>query len=132
MIPLGNRNVALKRYYRSIHKCLPSSRKLKAKVLAETESNINAYLLEEPSADIASIEARFGSPEQIAVAYVDELGTPELLKKFQIRKRILAIVISAIAVILILWLSVVGWAVLKELDHSNNTFTNNGVIEITP
>lgn len=132
MIPLGNRNVALKRYYRSIRKCLPSSRKLKAKVLAEIESNINAYLLEEPSADIASIKARFGSPEQIAVAYVDELGTPELLKKFQIRKRILAIVISAIAVILILWLGVVGWAALKELDHSNNTFTNNGVIEITP
>ena len=132
MIPLSNRNAALKRYYRSIRNCLPSSHKLKAKVLAEIDSNINEYLRENPCADIASIEARFGAPEQIAIAYVDELGTPELLKKFQIRKRILTIVISAIAIILILWLGVVGWAALKELDHSNNTFTNNGVIEITP
>lgn len=132
MIPVDNRNVALKRYYRSIRNCLPSSRKLKAKVLAEIERNINAYLLEYPSADIASIEYRFGVPEQIAVAYVDELGTPELLKKFQIRKRILTIVISAIAIILILWLGVVGWSAIREHNHSNNTVTDSGIIEITP
>lgn len=132
MFPVDNRNVALKRYYRSIRNCLPSSRKLKAKVLAEIDSNINEYLRENPYADIASIEARFGAPEQIAVAYVDELGTPELLKKLAIRKRILTIVISTVAIILILWLCVVGWAALKELDHSNGTFTNTGVVESTP
>ena len=132
MIPLGNRNVALKQYYRSIRNCLPSSHKLKAKVLAEIENNINAYLLENPSADIASIEARFGAPEQIAIAYVDELGTPELLKKFQIRKRILTIIISAVAIILILWLGVVGWSAIREHNDSNNTVTDSGIIEITP
>lgn len=132
MILVDNRNVALKRYYRSIRNHLPSSHRLKAKVLAEIECNINAYLLEDPSADITSIEARFGSPEQIAVAYVDELGTPELLKKFQIRKRILTIVISAIVIILILWLGVVGWAAIREHNDSNNTVTDSGIIEITP
>ncbi len=132
MIPLSNCNVALKRYYRSIRNCLPSSRKLKAKVLAEIESNINAYLLEEPSADIASIEARFGSPEQIAVAYVDELGTPELLKKFHIRKKILTITISAIAIVLILWLGVVSWSAITEYYDSNGDITDSGIVEILP
>ena len=132
MIPMDNRKIALKRYYHSIRNCLPSSHKLKEKVLAEIECNVNAYLLENPSADITSIKARFGAPEQIAVAYVDELGTPELLKKLAIRKRILTIVISTVAIILILWLCVVGWAALKELDHSNGTFTNTGVVESTP
>ena len=132
MIPVGNRNVALKRYYRSIRNCLPSSYELKAKVLADIENNINEYLRENPSADIASIEARFGAPEQIAIAYVDELGTPELLKKFQIRKRILTIIISAVAIILILWLGVVGWSAIREHNDSNNTVTDSGIIEITP
>ena len=132
MIPMDNRKIALKRYYRSIRNCLPSSHKLKAKVLAEIENNINEYLRENPSADIASIEARFGTPEQIAIAYVGELGTPELLKKFQIRKRILTIIISAVAIILILWLGVVGWSAIREHNDSNNTVTDSGIIEITP
>lgn len=129
---MGNRNAALKRYYRSIRSCLPSSHKLKAKVLAEIESNINAYLLEDPSADIAAIKARFGAPEQIAVAYVDELGTPELLKKLQMRKKILTIIISAIAIVLILWLGVVGWAAIQECNHANGTVTQSDVINGTP
>lgn len=129
---MDNRNVALKRYYRSIRNRLPSSHKLKAKVLAEIENNINAYLLENPSADIASIEARFGAPEQIVASYVDELETPELLKKLAIRKRVLTIVISTVAIILILWAATVGWAIIKESDYSNGTFTNTGVVEITP
>ena len=129
---MDNRNIALKRYYRSIRNHLPSSHKLKAKVLAEIENNINEYLRENPSADIASIEARFGAPELIAIAYVDELGTPELLKKFQIRKKILTIIISAVAIILILWLGVVGWSAIREHNDSNNTVTDSGIIEITP
>lgn len=129
---MGNRNAALKRYYRSIRSCLPSSHKLKAKVLAEIESNINAYLLEDPSADIAAIKARFGAPEQIAVAYIDELGTPELLKKLQMRKKILTIIISTIAIILILWLGVVGWAAIKEYDHSSGSVTHSNAVKDTP
>ncbi len=128
---MGNRNVALKRYYRSIRNCLPSSHKLKAKVLAEIESNINAYLLENPSADIASIEARFGAPKQIAASYIDELETPELLKKFHIRKRILTIIISAVAIILVLWLGVVGWSAITEYYDSNGDITDSGIVEIS-
>ena len=56
----------------------------KAKVLAEIESNVNAYLCENPSADIASFEERFGAPVQIAASYVDELEAPELLQKLTI------------------------------------------------
>ena len=132
MFPVDNRNVALKRYYRSIRNCLPSSRKLKAKVLAEIDSNINEYLRENPYADIASIEARFGAPEQIAIAYVDELETPELLKKFQIRKRILTIIIGAVAIILILWLGVVSWSAITEYYDSNGDITDSGIVEISP
>lgn len=132
MIPVGNRNIALKRYYRSIRNHLPSSHKLKAKVLAEIECNINAYLLENPSADLASIEARFGAPEQIATSYVDELGTPELLKKLAIRKRIFTIIISTAVIILIVWAAAIGWAIIKEYNYSNGTFTNTDIVEITP
>lgn len=132
MFPVDNRNVALKRYYRSIRNCLPSSRKLKAKVLAEIDSNINEYLRENPYADFASIEARFGAPEQIAIAYVDELETPELLKKFQIRKRILTIIIGAVAIILILWLGVVSWSAITEYYDSNGDITDSGIVEISP
>lgn len=129
---MDSRDAALKRYYRSIRSYLPSSPKLKRKILAEIETNIIAYLQENPDADFATIEARFGASEQIASAYVDELGTPELLKKLHIRKRVLTITIGAITIILILWLSVVGWAAITEHYHSNGTVTNSGAVEITP
>ena len=132
MIPLDNRNIALKRYYLSIRNYLPSSRKLKTKVLAEIENNINTYLLENPSADIVSIKARFGEPEQIAAAYVDALGTPELLKKLHVRKSAVAIIVSAVAIILVLWLGVVGWSAITEYYDSNGDITDSGIVEILP
>ena len=122
MIPVGNRNITLKRYYRSIRNHLPSSRKLKAKVLAEIECNINAYLLENPSADITSIIARFGAPEQIAVAYVDELATPELLQKLRIRKWVIGSIASVLAIVLLVWFGVVGWAIIREINNTGGTF----------
>lgn len=129
---MGNRNAALKRYYRKICNCLPSSHKLKVKVLAEIESNINAYLIENPSADIAAIEARFGTPEQISSAYIDELGTSVLLRKLQFRKKFLAIVVSTVTIMLVLWLIALGWASIREYKHSNGSATHSSAIEVTP
>lgn len=132
MIPIGNRDIALKRYYRNIRRCLPSSRKLKTQILAEIESNIVAYLYENPTADLPTIEARFGAPEQIASAYVDELGTPELLKKLQIRKNVITIISGIMAVILVIWVAAVAWAIKNESHESEGYLSPSQAIEITP
>ena len=129
---MRNLDTNLKHYYRSIRQHLPCSRKLKVRIISEIESNILAYLEENPNADFAAIEARFGAPNRIASAYVDELGAPELLKKLQIRRRILTVVIGAVAFCLLLWVTVVIWGIVKEINFSNGTLIPSDIVEIGP
>ena len=132
MIPINKLDAALKRYYRSVRCCLPSSRKLKAKILSEIQSNVTAYLHENPDADFVAVEARFGAPEQIAYAYIDELETPELLHRLHIRKWVIRVTIGVTAIILLIWLAAISWAVIREYYHSDGTIINTGSVEITP
>lgn len=127
-----NHDAALKRYYRDIRRQLPSSQKLKSRILSQIEGNILAFLQDHPDADFPAIEAQFGTPEQIAAAYVDELGAPELLKKIKIRKRVLTIVISTVTIILFLWATVVIWAAISEHNYANGSVTQSGAIDDTP
>ena len=94
---------AAKKYCRSIRNLLPYAAKKRKFVLSKIEGNISAYLDENPSATLTDLEMRFGTPTQVAAAYVEEMGTQELLKYLRIRKRIFAIISSVVALALIIW-----------------------------
>ena len=63
----------------------------------------------------------------IAAAYVDELDTDVLLRDLRIRRKIVTITAGVMAAILTLWMGVVGWAIVRELDSSNGHFLEEGV-----
>ena len=54
------------------------------------------FLQDHPEADYNAVVAHFGSPEDIAAAYIETMKTSEILKKLRIRK----VALSAIAIVL--------------------------------
>lgn len=117
----------LNRYYREVRSWLPCSRKPKESIMSQLQENIRDYLEQHPNADAAQIRAHFGDPETIAAAYVDEMGTDVLLRDLRIRRKIVSVTAGAMAAILALWMGVVGWAVVRELDSSNGCIVEEGV-----
>lgn len=101
------RNYQMKRnltsYYRSIRHCLPCSSKLKKQILTDIKTQVNTYMEENPSADCEIIKQHFGTPQQIATAYIDEMTTQEIQKRFTIKKTTIVIVCIAIGLIVAMW-----------------------------
>lgn len=88
------------------------------------ETSVLDYASKNPDADYSEIAARFGSPQQIASSYVDEMETEELLWNLKIRKKIVRIVAIIAALVVVLWLGVVTF------EYIYNTDVTNGYYEI--
>lgn len=119
-----NRNA--RRYLRQVRTWLPCGGTMKRQIMEKIRSSISRFLEEEPSADYDSIVFRFGTPQQIASAYVDEQDTEVLLRKLRIKRRIVAAVCCTAAACVAIWLSVALAA------YVNFSIAENGyaVIEI--
>lgn len=118
---MKNRDSALRRYLRTIRSYLPCSRKVKKQILKEIQGNVNAYLEENPKADYAQIEVRFGSPKSIAAAYVDDMDTQELLHALHIRNKIRIAIVSSLFGIVLLWAVGVSYIMIHEVTHFPGT-----------
>ena len=104
-------NRALSGYYREIRGWLPCSRKQKDLILSRFRDSVQNYLEENPAADFDQIRSYFGTPEQIAGTYVEELGTAELLRSLRARRKVVSIIAAVAAIVLVSWALVVGWAI---------------------
>lgn len=124
-------NKHLNKYCRSIRSWLPCSGKLKKQILEEIRSNVSAYLEEAPSADYNALVQRFGSPQQIAATYVDEISTAELLHSLRIRKRILTITAATLAAAFFVWTTFVAVTISDEIKSENGYITFE-IEDITP
>ena len=105
---------ALRRYYRSIASLLPCSGKQKRLILRSAKDNITSYLLDHPEADFAQIRQHFGTPEEIAAAFVSDMDMPGLLSALRVRKRIFLSVIATLIAALLLWGTGVAIAVADQ------------------
>lgn len=114
--PMGSRDAALKQYYCSIRNELPCSWSLRRKILWQIRESVDNYLKENPEADIATIEERFGNARTIAASYIDAQDAPELLRKLRIKKRVIVIIAGAVAAILLIWSAAVIWAAMDAKD----------------
>lgn len=94
----------LTQYYRQIKRWLPCNRSLKKRLMANIHATTEEYLAHNPAADFTAVQAHFGTPQQIAVALVDEMDTAELLRSLLIRRRIVNIILTCVIAILAIWL----------------------------
>lgn len=122
---MNNLDRSLNNYYRQVRSWLPCSRKMKSALLSRLQDSVLAYREANPAANFSQIQAHFGTPETIASAYVEEMGIDILLRDLRIRRRIVAIVAGSMAIILALWLAVVGWAIIREINSSGAEIESN-------
>lgn len=108
---------ALERYYKEISSWLPCSRKLKKQIIGQIQRCVEEYLEHNPDADITQLKNHFGDPQTIAATYVENTGTAEILKHLRIRKRIVRIVATVMAFILIMWASIVTWVAIEANEE---------------
>lgn len=103
----------LNQYYRQIKGWLPCGGKVKKTLMTNITATIEGYIADNPGLDFAAVQAHFGTPQQIAAAFVDEMGTEELLTALRLRRKIVKIVLgvafAALAIyaiaILTIWLA---------------------------
>ena len=116
----------LKNYFSNISTLLPCSGGMKRNLLSGLKTQIAAYLEENPNADMETVQDRFGTPQQIVGAALEEMPTPEVLRKIRIRKRILLILGAALLAALLIWLGAAVVAVI--LDYGRG----GGITEVGP
>ncbi len=116
----------LNQYYRAIRRCLPCSCKQKQQIMDRIRQSISSYMEEIPLADFSAVQAHFGTPQQIAHAYIEEMRTEEIAEKFNRKKSIATIVSVAVGLSFLMW----GIAlVLAYIDSHNSA---GGYIVTTP
>lgn len=118
-----NNRAWLRRYLRSVRSMLPCSGTQKKRILEEIRCNASTFLEDQPDADPSQLQTHFGTPEQIAASYVDNMDMSALLKTIRIKKRIFTTVVAAVLAILISWACTVTWAIIESNDHDNGYFT---------
>lgn len=115
-------NKAIHKYCGKISVCLISSRREKWRMLAQIRQMCRGYLEEFPGADYDALVARFGTPEQIAAAYVNEMEPSAVLDGFRLRRRILGAVAVGMAAIVMVWMLAVGGALVNEVGHADGYY----------
>lgn len=83
------------------------------------ESSVRDFVTENPNADYAAIEQRFGTPQQIAASCIEEMDAQELTLQLRIRKTIVRIVAATALVLVLLWAGVVVTALIRHVKAMN-------------
>lgn len=112
-------NIAAWRYLWKVRGWLPCSGKLKREIMARIKTVLNDYLNDHPDADFAELSHRFGTPQQIAASYIEEMNVQDLLKQLRIRKKIIAIVVATAVTLVLLWAGAVTTALIRHINDMN-------------
>lgn len=110
-------NWYIRRYVRAVSTFLPCSGKRKKPWLADLRAQAESYVAE--GGDAAALEQRFGTPQQMAFSYVDEMPTADLLAELHIRRRLVAVTAITLAAALAVYVAVLVWQAYLIHDSLN-------------
>ena len=116
----------IRRYVRAVSGFLPCSGKRKKPWLADLRAQAESYVAE--GGDAAALEQRFGTPQQMAFTYVDEMPTADLLAELHIRRRLVAVTAIALAAALAILAAALVWqqyTLHNDLSGWNRTTVAN-------
>lgn len=119
-------NWYIRRYVRAVSGFLPCSGKRKKPWLADLRAQAESYVAE--GGDAAALEQRFGTPQQMAFSYVDEMPTADLLAELHIRRRLVAVTAIVLAAALAILAAALVWqqyTLHKDLSGWNRTIVTN-------
>ena len=114
----------LKTYYRDIRKALPCGWFHSRRLMKDLRSSVTQFLQECPDATFQAVTGRFGTAQQIAESYAEQLSPEKLRKNISIRKRALAIIAASCALAVAIWFA---YATAVTIDKLNE---DPGFVEI--
>ena len=117
---MRKRQRQVNRYVRAVGSYLPCAGKHKKQLLTALRSEAEAYCAETRDADL---EARFGTPQQVAAAYVDAMSTQELLAALRRRRQVLTVLTA-----LLLWVAALCVS-LYDYHQAYNGWSETSIIE---
>lgn len=115
------------RYVRAVSGFLPCSGKVKKPLLDALRAQAEEYIAD--GGDAAALEQRFGTPQQVAAAWVDEMEMPELLKALRSRRRAVLTVLAGVIAALAVWLAVCMVS-LRDYHQAVNGYVETAVTEV--
>ena len=115
---------ALKAYEKRTRRLLLVKTDASARFLAELENNITDYAETEHIADIAQVEARFGTPQSIANAFFAATDIEAVRKKLALRRRVTAALLAA----LLLWAAALTGLYVEGRNDMHGFFGEETVI----
>ena len=118
----------LKAYYRDIQKALPCSVCQRRKLMQDIRCAISGYLQEHPEADIETVTAHFGTPQQIAETYLMEMPPQKLRQQLKVKKWIVGIIAAAAACALLIGGIAVGIALVNEFNAADSYIETSPVV----
>lgn len=110
-------NWYIKKYVCAVSSFLPCSGKTKKPWLDAIRAQAEDYIAQ--GGDPAALAERFGTPQQVAAAYVDEMPTAELLAQLHIRRRVVTTVVLAVVAALAVYVGVLLWQMHMVQDRWN-------------
>lgn len=118
----------LKEYYRNIQKALPCSLSQKRKFMQDIQCAVTDYLQEHPEADMGAVTSHFGTPQQIANTYAEEMSPQELQKQLNAKKWLVGIVAAAAACVLLIWGISAGVALIRESNSADGYHVQDSIV----
>ena len=113
------------RYLFQIWLNLPGNWEQKKPILCRVAACVRDFVSNHPGAGLDDITARFGTPQQIAEASLENMDVTELAQELRVRRIIVRIVaITALSAVL-LWAGAVGLAISKSYNHTNGFFVED-------
>lgn len=107
------------RYVHQVRHCMPCPFRMKKKIMERVKHNVKEYLAENSSANYQDLVDRFGTPQQIALSYVDDQNTAELLLTLRIKRKILRIVVATAILMVTMWVGVMAYEIYYNANIAN-------------
>lgn len=86
-------------------------------------SSVRDFVSEHPRVGYHEIVARFGTPEQVAGAYLSELDSAELMDELSARNKIVRIAFVTALTMILMWVGVISFAYVRNQNQTNGYFT---------
>ena len=109
-------------YCRRIGRKLPFGGQRKQDYLQSLQEDVGRYLSAHPWAKPEELAEAFGSPEQIAVAFLSEMDDEEIYRRISARKRVVRLVFSGLVLALLLLSAALVYMILRNEHDMDGHF----------
>lgn len=107
------------RYCREVRRMLPCRGEQRRRIMEKIRAMVDHYAEENARVGYEDLVSRFGTPEQIASACLNEQDERIIIQDMRFGKRVTAIVLSTVVVFLLMWAGAIGIALEENRDAMN-------------